>query len=654
MIKKKKGASLTALIMIAVMVIGVVMTNGIFLLKAYDVATVGGGDNPMDDYPEDPECNNDHVYHADGNDGRGPSFGTVTVPNGAIFEITTEASINTLNISSGGMVMILDITDESTGDVISEGRLNATTINASDGAFIQFGSNDNVPANIALYNTDGTPFINDASWTTFEWDNTAGIWKVPAPTSKSLVIDLQGYENIDFTVYGGTADSPVELTPDWTFETMKSYSFGLDVSSQYVQVVISGTVNTNKSVFLNYNDSDISSGNYTVSADKKTITYTLTNLDINNSLLVMTAFDNEGDPAIVGDVNNTIFAYAVDVTSETAVEDLLAKELYDRFINPPMYGRFGMNPSNESACITTLKARITKDTADGNSGTQNCQNSDGTNTAVTYQKYIVTWGCDNLGNAITSTIPVYQLTSAAELIIKANSNWYIRNAVNDPVPFYAETDTAEKALIITGTVPNPENVIVGGYGALYSAMNTDGIYSAYIRHLDGFESTVTGAGVQHETILRYVNTSDTYVGICSGDGADNLETGGLGTNGVRYDFIWNTGNDGEEAVVFIGWKTIALHSINSATSVTNRIITNVELLDDSMSDGVSVSAVDDTTHIATVTFLSNFYDRVPLRITYEGGITKDITIVRTGLVIGWQYLNDNFANDFIIQNNVSV
>ena len=622
-IKRKKGASLTALILVAVMVISVVLTNNWYMVKADPVDI--GADNYEDD------GHGSAVYHADGQEDRPTSFGTVNVPEGCIFEITTDVTVNTLNIAVGGRVIIID-----------DGTLNVSNLVPAAGADMQFGSGSNVPEGITLYNHDESVFNPDnINMSEFMWNGDG--WIDTAPTSKSVVIDIQGLgDDVSYSVYGGSANNPGLLDPVWSYGPMKGYCFDLDTASQFIQVVISGDIPEGKQTFMIVNDNEIASGNYTVSDDKKTISYTINPLDeINNSMIIMFAYENEGDSGIVGDVNKTLFAYNVNVTNEADVENLLAEELYERFLRVPMYGRFGMNTDDHDSCITELKNRIV---IGSSSGQVSCTKNDGTLTDITYQNYSVTWGNDSSGNPIVSTIPVYQLTNTKQLIIKAGDSWYVRNADTDQLEFLNQG--GESSLIIRGSVPNPENILVGGYGAVYEPMNTQDIYSAYIRHLDVFWNADGQNGLNGETILRFVNTADTYVGICAESATDNLETGGLGTNGVRYDHIWNTGTNGEEAIVFIGWKSITLHSLSAGTGLTTRLITNVELLDDSMSDGINIT-MDAGNNRATVEFLSNFYDEVPLAVTYDDGTTGNITIIRTGLVIQWQYCIDGQNSNII-------
>ncbi len=620
-IKRKKGASLTALILVAVMVISVVLTNNWYMVKA-DPVDIGATD-----YHQDQEGN--MVYNADG---QGPtSFGTVNVPNNYLFEITADISVSTLNLGVSSTLII-----------IGDGSLTTSNLVPSENSFIQFGSSNNIPQDITLYEPDGLTLFDRTTTNMSEFMWTGTEWVSTAPTAKNLTIDLQGYgDDVSYSVYGGSADNPVLLEPDWEYGPLKGFCFDLDTVSQFIKVVISSNVSYEKSTFMLYNETEISSNDFSVSADNKTISYTIGQLQVNSNLIIMSAYENEGDPAIVNDVNNTLFAYNVTVTNEADVENLLAEELYERFLRVPMYGRFGMNTDDHDSCITELKNRLTKGAVYANI---TCKDNSGNDQNIFYQTYNITWGNDSSGNPIVSTIPVYQLTDTKQLIIKAGDSWYVRNADTDQLDFLNQG--GESSLIIRGNVPNPENVLVGGYGAVYEPMNTQDIYTAYIRHLEVFWHTGGQDNLKEETILRFVNTADTYVGICAESAADNLETGGLGTNGVRYDHIWNTGTNEEEAIVFIGWKSITLHSLSAGIGLTTRLITNVELLDDSMSDGINIT-MDAGNNRATVEFLSNFYDKVPLAVTYNDGTTGNITIIRTGLVIQWQYCKHDQNSNII-------
>ncbi len=629
-----------SIILSLILATGLFLHNGI-IAKASDDVTASS-------YTEQDEEGN-YVYHASTD---GDTFNNVLVPDGCIFEISASVTISSLTINNGGRVIIApDFTQGST----RYGNLNVTTITAEEGAKLEIGTQTDgqtplsIPQGITLFNgVTGQQMTTDYAWKTFNYhidpDTNQGSW-LWFPDSKNLVIDLQGFgDNVNYTVYDGD-DSLLEPV-DGAGGARRTFAFDVNTAEQAIKVVISDNIGEGKFTYLQYNGSTISPSGH-VSDDQKTITYTADLSTRNdNELFIMSAYENEGDPAIVGDVDDIIFAYAVTATDDTAVKNLLAEELYARFLNPPMYGRFEMPTENHDSCVAELKNRIAKTDGTDYTGSITCINNLGGNTTIYYKNYTVTWGHDSSGGVIKSTIPVYQLSSTQEILIKSGDTWYIRNTANDKVTFLS--GGGEESLIISGAIPSADNVKVGGYGATLSIMNTQDICTGYINHLEAF-CNIDGS-LNGETILRFVNSSDTYVGICSADADDYLGTGGLGTNGIRYDFIWNTGNNGEEAVVFIGWKTVDIHSLDADTGVTTRLITNVELADDSLSDGVNIT-IDNQNNRATVEFLSNFYDEVPLTITYNDGTTRNITILRTGLVIQWQYLvdpeNDGNCTDHI-------
>ena len=112
----------------------------------------------------------------------------------------------------------------------------------------------------------------------------------------------------------------------------------------------------------------------------------------------------------------------------------------------------------------------------------------------------------------------------------------------------------------------------------------------------------------------------------------------IGDNGSNTDGIWATGNN-ESAVarVYVGDSTIHLYPLTgNGTGLSGTGITSVELADSDQADGVTLVTTDLTD--VTLSFESNFYDEIPLKITFEGGTVKYLTVIRVGLVIQYQYL----------------
>ena len=421
-----------------------------------------------------------------------------------------------------------------------------------------------------------------------------------------------------------------------------------------------------------------------ISEDGTTLTVTYSNVeDLENEphciRLAMT-YPNEGDPEIKGAINSRIYAYSVDASTtnisgnmhfenaKEAEKYALALELYMQFFNVEMYGSFGIPQSDEHGrsnfveirrLVEELEERIVFKQA----GTPiKVYNNDGTEGQRTVNIYTLELGCDETGAPVVMDIPVIHLVSPDEVIVCTDFNsktgkgttYFSRIKGEDEVPFSNDDDNV--ALLIVSDQIN--NVAIGGNGSLTQTLNTEGIYSAEFYCMSEFyyddnrfldppydtadqyaayraicpELNIGFAGSK----VRILDANNKYL-ILTGEGETKDYDRLSGSEGNPMDNVWAPG-EGVTASVYIGDKTVYIEPLNKNLGMANSDIIDVKLKDASQKDGVII----DKTNLdkIKITFGSNFYDSVPLIITYSDGEERELIINRIGLVIQYVYLMD--------------
>ncbi len=369
-------------------------------------------------------------------------------------------------------------------------------------------------------------------------------------------------------------------------------------------------------------------------------------------------YPDAGSPEIVEEAKKYLYAFDPEAIQDNLTDtekyaELLATELYGRFIRVSMFENFGLpvfdlyDPeitmddyywavhemvNREKVKFERAGDPITVHKADGTTETRACN------------IYTVEWGYDEFNGApIVSHLPVYELADMDELLICTDWNdstgtgttFYSRTRA-DEVSCFGERDAA---LVVVAD--NYTNAKVGGNYANIFPSNEDGIYAAQAATDDSFNLYFEGLGLEpYGMNLRVLKAGNTYVA-ATGEG-ETKAYGGLGPNGVRTDPVWATGDD-MSAYVYIGDSTIYLQPLNNIGASTYAI-TDVDFREDAawMSEGVTIDKTDLTK--IKLTFASNYYSEIPLVITYTGGVTKEITIKRIGLVFSYRYLGG--ATDF--------
>ncbi|MBP5197847.1 MAG: hypothetical protein J6033_02225, partial [Lachnospiraceae bacterium] len=373
--------------------------------------------------------------------------------------------------------------------------------------------------------------------------------------------------------------------------------------------------------------------------------------------------------AIVDEANDYLYAYAA--ADAAGVKALFAEELICRLMDPSLFEYFGLPETNEENRESNVTALLDRIVTSGAEYQVTAKNPSGGDQNITVQDYTVSWGVNSEdGSPVVSTLPVYTLENIDQVLIctdfndrTGRGNNFLICDVDDGAN--AETDSTTIAdaggpggaggvRFVVNSI-NPATIKAGGMGRIETVLNEDDIYTIEVNGgAPGSFLRVTDP-VQGADRIRLLKTSEKYLTV-GGEG-ETKAYGMIGDNGKNIDSVWATSNDDTAvARVYVGDSTIHLYPLNGNAGLSNTDIISVELVDPSQADGVGL----DTTNIADIklTFNSNFYDEIPLKIVFEGGITKYITIVRVGLVIQYRYLGgdpnngwDEGTNDWIVDHD---
>ena len=589
----------------------------------------------------------------------------ITVPGGCVLHVEdVDASLNSLTIANGATVEVItgeETTSEKTLDIRESlnlsansnlvifgwGRVTVPTISAEESAFLILESIANKPSgDFALYDPSGEAEVPDVAWSRFIYTGTK--WVDFIDPAYEFTISVDGYEegivtasySIDGTNYvtldsgnsaswtsgidtyeiafgihdegwdpynGGTATIKVELTNTSKRMVLGGLGEFSAVDSQYAEPFNLSSQPQEYSFYFS-NPSDLDAAPH----------------DMHFAL----SYPDSGDGTIINTVNNYIYGYPANI------ENSLAKELYYRFIEVAMYGNFGISS------VSDLEAKIT---ASGDPYTISVLEADGSSDTRPAQNYTVAWGMDAAtGESVSQTIPVYTLSNVSEYLVCTDFNestgtgttFYSRIAGSDEVNFSSTGDAA--CAITVSSLPNINNVQIGGNGTEKSVLNDDGIYSYSVCTFPSIQANLPEAEWHRyfSSTCRIMSTAKEYV-VISGSG-ENKQYDGMGINGRNVDDVWTVGSGSQtqNAYVYIGETQVSLEALSGS----GKTITGVTLTDASLADGVTIAG-------NTLTFGCNYYDTVPVNISFSDGSSKSIIINRIGLVIQYRYLEDDRDHD---------
>ena len=363
-------------------------------------------------------------------------------------------------------------------------------------------------------------------------------------------------------------------------------------------------------------------------------------LDLNihyRRLIISASFIDAGNRGILDETNRYIYAY--ETTSEEDTIARLTEELYNRFIEVPMFGEFGIRDDDPINGMDNLYNRISPI---GDSYSIDAEDAGGNPIQIPVHDYEIYWGNDEeTGEPLTQKVPVYTLPDSQDILVCVDfdedegrgNTFYIRNDA-DRITFTDDPENPTSAAVIYYDFNDYKTIVAGGNGRGIYDLNTEGLYS--------FECIGNFINIDLiTTTIRVMKPSGTYV-VIKGEGEDK-KFGNIGYNGFATDVVWATGGE-STANVYIGYPTIYLETLGGeVTGVSVKSIKSVKLMDDNYRDGVSIDASD--LDKIKFTFAANFYDSIPILITYSDGSEQKLTIQRIGLVIQYQYLGGNPNED---------
>ena len=359
-------------------------------------------------------------------------------------------------------------------------------------------------------------------------------------------------------------------------------------------------------------------------------------------------FPDSGDPAITEKADDYLYAYYAD--DADGVKALFAEELICRLMDPSLFDYFGMpeitgseaeQRATRAANVTTLLSRIE---ASGSSYQVTAMDPNGTPHNINVQDYTVNWGVSSeTGSPVESTLPVYTMENINQVLICRDFNdetgrgtdFLICNINTDATEISEGGEHAAVGVRFCVDSINPSTIKSGGMGRMETVINDEGIYTIETNGGAPASFLRVTDPVQGAEMIRLLKASENYLAI-GGEGEPNAY-GLIGDNGRHVDKVWATSiDDTAVARVYVGDNTIHLYPLNNASGVTYTDILSVELEDPAQEDGVILDASDPSD--VTLTFRSNFYDEIPLKIIFEGNRVRHLTVVRVGLVIQYEYL----------------
>ena len=531
------------------------------------------------------------------------------------------------------------------------------TIDPSNGAILQFDGEENVPDGLTLYEDDATPF-GDATniWKySFCYDGDSDKWLAEFITGPAtVVIAFGGFDpgedqvTIEYKFQGESED---DYRPASDYNPEEDPDFPGNFQGEFVisdgvnnEVDIRVTLSSTRSAVILAADNgadDLSSG---ISGDGSEFTMNFT-CGWWQWYGISLGYADSGNPEIAEKACEYLYAYCP--TGGKTVKDLFAEELICRLMDPSLFDNFGLPEINGNA--TTRAANVSematnRITAVGEATSVTARDTQGNSVNIPVQNYKVTWGVSSEdGSEVSCILPVYTLTNINEVLIctdfnaetGSGSSFYICNISNDFINLSDGGGVSDGGVLFLVDSLNPATVKAGAMGRMETVLNDDGLCTievnggapaSYLRITDP---------VHNSERIRFLKTSEKYLAV-SGEG-ETKDYGQIGDNGSNIDGIWATGNN-ESAVarVYVGDSTIHLYPLRSGTGLSGTGIVSAELVDSTQASGVTLDDSDLTD--ITLTFTSNFYDEIPIKITFEGGSVKYITIIRVGLVIQYQYL----------------
>lgn len=356
--------------------------------------------------------------------------------------------------------------------------------------------------------------------------------------------------------------------------------------------------------------------------------------------------ETAGDPTAKGKIEHYIYAYS-DLNNDSSVNEAdmkigLAVELSSKYFwdeGSVLDGQYGIHSPKEIADRMTITSAAQDITAKNK--------SDGNVTVTTFDYYII------LGpnkkkpeEMITVSGKVYGLDSYKDILIYTGSEFYVRNIDSDKVANSSLASNMDEAVTVLGNFDLSKVAINGNGCGSEENVNPDNsaIYTIYLgnwkfRNYYNKYKALIGAGSapsledsqELSGTVRIMKPAEKFVQISGVSSGTSFEG-----PSVSSDTICQVGDD-MYTTVYVGYKSLEIASMASGLGL--EAITDVTLADPTIAAGVEIIP-DEGTGSFKVNFLSNYYDTIPLNITYSSGAVEKVTIYRSGLVIRYQFLGD--------------
>lgn len=388
--------------------------------------------------------------------------------------------------------------------------------------------------------------------------------------------------------------------------------------------------------------------------------------NMTNGYCFALSYPSEGDIKAKDYIENELFAYG-DITGDGSVTvddmkvgistELCAKYFWDN--GGILDGDFGIDfPSQVIDRIDVTEA-----------GTYSALNE--TNDTVTLNKfsYKMDLGYDHDGNKVICEGNAYELRTTDDVLIMDGSELYIRDVVmrNDS-DFSADVkfgnyDECHAAYVSVNNT-DLSNIKINGNGfttfsgenpsnsTVFMAESQNRQFAEIFRGEESFgEYPDINWPDDRTTPVRVISKSNVYAIVEPyAEDPDSI----IHSREIKSDAVCQTG-EGQYKEVFAGYKSLLITSLFDITSepeyekfdaLSYTDIKNVELADTSMAEAVEVCMRDaeDVRQGFIITFKSNYYDEVPVLVTYskEGqpDVTKELLIKRIALKVHYEYLGD--------------
>lgn len=625
------------------------------------------------EYGLDPE--GVHVY-AVTSESTVTDFNTVYIPTDYHFIVDGKSvNVNEITIESGGYLEIV-----GDGYLTVEAIIATPATETSQGSRMLLESARNRPSCVdALYDIteEEIEISGDTEWTWYDFEYFGGTigWGVFLGAGPDYNLSVEGYEPDDVDILvsvstdnGTTYGTPFGVSNEYfdDFGNLGIYNIGDGLEDPVTNVKINVSINSgsNKRIYYAYCGwVDTPLGNSAVRnlygdlSYEWTFDHTLNEEDENyipHEVHIVLDVEKRGTENTKRLIESELYAYSdIDSSGTVDITDMklgLATELCSLFfwdeggiIDDGVFDIYKpcdlYDPSHPEDSRIEVSA----------AGTVTAKNASGNDVVINRYSYTI-----NLNDEISATEYVYGLNDYNQVLVFAGNEYFIRST-SDEVEFYTDNEHPENndVAICVKAAFDPSNVRIGGNGAAQGneTINPEGdeVYCTYLgnkmfdnpeprggRFVDYFNRYYTSytplTGYEGCNKIRIINPNQTYVVVNQEGETKDV----YGINSHQVDRVSQTGS-GKQTEVFIGNQYVHIEALND--TIANVVsISSVSIKDDSMSDGIEITKVKENDF--KVRFKSNFYDSVPLVITYADGTKRDITINRVGLVVESQYLGD--------------